>query len=707
MRKLIAFATLILFIVSFNAYSITRYVGGGGTPNYDDLQSAIDASNNGDVINVASGTYTTTSELTIDKEVTINGAKAGVSPVNNPARDRSTGESVLYLPDGISLLNQFISVEADNVVLNGLKILIMNNGCDACSLEAATDVQIRNCVFDLYHDDNDYFRAINVGWNCNDAQIVDNYISITVGFAEQFVYGITSDSRCNIDGNEVFLYCYEWWGRAFLGAGIIIDGDGGGWTDNSTINDNTIQGFATCIYFDGDGFSITNNTITEYGEYGLEIYGDDGDIQYNTFPDFTGVIDAFTPISISSGGFAGEISHNDFAVMAATIIYIENLTGSILYNNFTGAADLCLSIDESNGAAVNYNNFNGSYARAIYYEGGNALDATKNWWNEPLDADAHASIAIKITKNGAGDVFFSPWLYSGVDALPTVGFDPATPVHLACDPNASESLGDIFNRLPSGCYLRALTGTGNGDGTLAVPVSFTLIPEGGPLTIGYGGGLALLAGVQLTVRGGENVSMFSLSFSDGDSRLILADASSLIMTGNAALFWGDGWVATTGTGYVEADRSIVTNYFVGTADYRYMIGFFAAGHLRVRVEPYYGNNTASKCIWHIEDVDGTFSGDVWFFYPVGLAGKDFDTGDATIKYLSGGKWTSHDGAPHQTGPGGDGYYASIAEDVDHFSSWSVFGSIVIVPVLGEYGSAAFAGVLSLLGAWFILRKKFV
>jgi pectin methylesterase-like acyl-CoA thioesterase len=73
-------------IIPDNAMAITRYVGGTGPGNFTTIQSAIDASNNGDTVYVYNGTYS--EHLIINKTLSLVGEHRDTTNIQLGESDR-------------------------------------------------------------------------------------------------------------------------------------------------------------------------------------------------------------------------------------------------------------------------------------------------------------------------------------------------------------------------------------------------------------------------------------------------------------------------------------------------------------------------------------------------------------------------------------------------------------------------------------------
>jgi len=113
-RLLFLFSLLLMTAVVTWGQGNTITVGPSGA-DYTTIQAAINAASPGDIIQVAAGTYN--EQIVVNKSLDIRGVQYGVD-----ARNRSLTESIISGVSGL-LSTPLISIQANNVTLNGFKII--------------------------------------------------------------------------------------------------------------------------------------------------------------------------------------------------------------------------------------------------------------------------------------------------------------------------------------------------------------------------------------------------------------------------------------------------------------------------------------------------------------------------------------------------------------------------------------------------------
>lgn len=356
--------------ITVAAAPITRYVNtsgswGSNAPCYSTIQAAINASNKGDVIIVDAGTYT--EALIINKEVTILGPNAAVSP-NGGSR---VAEAVINLTAG----NRTINLFANNITIKGFEI---KNSANAGAImagnfsgfKAVTGITIeKNYLHDMsgsailcYITGSGTFQ-----WTITDNKISNTTLATYFGGGYGSGVKITKGTNCSITNNVLtnigFTGIDVWQMQTLTISGNTL----------TTLVDNGMQVVGT-----NSNLNITNNTITNanypsatLGQGGIKLFG--------------------SPTNLSVTG-----------------------------NTVTGCGS-AFAVEPNNnaaGASVNNNNFSGN-TYGVYHAGTGTLNATCNWYG----STSYANVASKIS----GTVTFVSFLVSGTDNdLATSGFQPAS-----------------------------------------------------------------------------------------------------------------------------------------------------------------------------------------------------------------------------------------------------------------------------------------
>ncbi|MCK4658612.1 MAG: right-handed parallel beta-helix repeat-containing protein [Phycisphaerae bacterium] len=405
----------------------------------DSIQDAIDASTNGDTINVTAGTYDLSAPISVDKSVTLTGntSTPGEVVVNAPTSG-STDNS-----------NSCFSVAANNVTIEGFRIQgalfgtgMQNAGvwmgapgaAGFCGLEISHN-EITNCGYGIYLiNAQDVEISNNEIWGMptcsgtwsgkgialygdhatttSDVQILNNEIH------DCKVYGIDLDHLAAgngpingwvnlgllIDGNKIYNN-----GGPFdqVGGRGAYDGSrgisSGGLETGVTICNNEFYGHTTgldsrwrydaCAIFvyEGKDWSITNNNVRD-GHRGVYIWGDGHEITAPVSDNNTGHVIEHNIIHGNAQGVV--IGHPSYPFQDNGAVCSVNSNG-FYDNNVTTWQDAPINVDPYGINVMDYPASAGS------------LDAQDNWWGD-ASGPSHSG-----NPEGDGDAVSDDTSYSG------------------------------------------------------------------------------------------------------------------------------------------------------------------------------------------------------------------------------------------------------------------------------------------------------
>ncbi len=398
--------------------------------------------------------------VVIDKSLTLEGAQAGVD-----ARGRSGAETIIEADDdaiGISI----ISAAGRVVVIDGLTVQNALHAISTPEPEPMADIIIvRN------------LRALNTG---------DFGISLT--FTKE-----TTVEYCYVEGARI------------------------------GINAGALEPFPPTVA------TFRNNEVVNV-RYGITGYLVDSLIEGNLVRDFpdegTGISGQFLNTDIKNNTVTG---YDDGAGISFAWHYgrklCENVAveGNTLTGNYIGLYVFDTQT-ELTGITVNFNNISGNSRYGVWNEGGETLDATRNWWGH-VSGPGRAG-------PGEGDrvstkVLYSPWLGAEPGSEPmTWGVDPTGLIQEAIDKAAA---GDTIIAA-EGKYEEELTITrsltlrsAHGEEVTAIVGSVSIELEAGTVLFG-----ADKAGFTVDADGGDFAIWLSI---DNGSELTITDNS---LTGAAA-----------------------------------------------------------------------------------------------------------------------------------------------------------------------------
>jgi parallel beta-helix repeat protein len=334
--------------------------------DYETIQEAIDAASDGDTIIVEAGLYD--ESVVIDKSLTLKGAQAGVD-----ARTRSGDETIIEPDNPDEETGIEITCDADRIiVIDGLTVQNARHGITAPEFitDVAADITVRNV------------RALNL-----------------VKFAISTAFTMEATVE----------YCYVKNAQYGINAGVY-------------------EPFPPVVA------SFRNNELVDT-EFGITGYLEDSLIEENVVMDFatggTGISGQFRNTEIKNNIVRGYV---DGAALTFEEHYARYLSENVNIegNTFTGNSLGIYVFDtqtELTGITVNFNNFDGNSWYGVWNEGGETLDATRNWWGDDSGPSGRGP--------GEGDdisskVIYSPWLGAEFGTEPmTWGVNPTISIQEA------------------------------------------------------------------------------------------------------------------------------------------------------------------------------------------------------------------------------------------------------------------------------------
>lgn len=373
MRKIISVLVALGLVLGFSLVTATPVAAHPGTTYYVStagndasgsgtagnpwrtIQYAIGQVSANDTIIVAAGSYK--ENVVIDKSLTLKGAQAGVD-----ARTRSGAETIIEPSEeeaGISI----ITTDGRVIVIDGLTVQngahgIINSDYVEAGLGVKADITVKNV------------RVLNPG---------------------EFGISLTFAVKTTVE------YCYVENAEIAINAGAVLPAP------------PTVA-------------SLKNNEVVN-SQFGITGYLKDSLIEGNLIRDFSnggvGISAQFLNTEIKNNTVTGyvkgtamtfEKSHHDRPIS-------ENVT--VKANSFTGnqrGIYVWPDQTELKGITVNFNNIADNSLSGVRNEGGETLDATRNWWG---DASGPSGEGPGQGDAVTGDVDFEPWLGAAIVTVKT------------------------------------------------------------------------------------------------------------------------------------------------------------------------------------------------------------------------------------------------------------------------------------------------
>ena len=502
--------------ITGNATNVNVTGSAGGA----EIQDAVDLSAAAGTVQIAAGTYTPSSTITVSNALTIQGAQAGVDPRPGTGSLRDeTDDTTETIIDGSGSLSRIFLIDADDVTLDGL---VITNGTGDL-VRSSNPVDNITVQYNIIHNStgDEGVQLANAG----NSTIQYNYIFDIEGDGANFDTASNSSIRFNEMRNI----------RSTNAAIFVDDSEAitieGNYLDLGHLNNN--DGIKV------NDFSGTYNTQTSY-------------IINNTVIDSLqdGITIGRSNVLVSGNDISGSSSNNGVIYVSETVDNVE-ITNNLIHDNLAAVTgtDTNYAIrigknpsDFPTNVIVRDNSIVNNDGLIFFAQNSQAnLDALRNWWGT-TDASVIAAGIVGVMDGGGntnGSIDFSTILNSGADTDGvTPGFQLDTSslsVHdFGSEPAAGSRIQNALDLLDDSgtLFIQGGTYTENVDTTATgTDMSVTLAPGNSPGQVTINGNLTLnaddvleleLNGTttgtgfdQLIINGTLNLGSASLNLIDG------------------------------------------------------------------------------------------------------------------------------------------------------------------------------------------------
>ncbi|MEQ8852381.1 hypothetical protein, partial [Gimesia sp.] len=516
--------------ISGNATNVNVLGSTGGA----EIQDAVDLSAAGGTAQIAAGTYTPSSTITVSNVLTIQGAQAGVDPRPGTGSLRDeTDDTTETIIDGSGSLSRIFLIDADDVTLDGL---VITNGTGDL-VRSSNPVDNITVQYNIIHNSTGD-EGVQLA-NASNSTIQYNYIFDIEGDGANFDTASNGSIRFN-----------EMRNIRSTNAAIFVDD-----SEAVTIEGNYLN-LGHLNNNDGikvNDFSGTYNTQTSYIINNTVI----GSLQ-------DGITVGRSNVVVSGNEVTGSSSNNGAIFVSETVDNVE-ITNNSIHDNLAAVSgtDTNYAIrigkdpsDFPTNVIVRDNSIVNNDGLIFFAQNSQAnLDALRNWWGT-TDASVIAAGIVGVMDGGGntnGPIDFSTILISVADTDGvTPGFQPDTSslsVHdFGSEPAAGSRIQNALGLLDDSgtLFIQSGTYTENVDTTsTGTDMSVTLAPGNSPGQVTINGNLTLnaddvlelelngtTAGTgfdQLIINGTLNLGSASLNLIDGydptegDQFLLLAN----------------------------------------------------------------------------------------------------------------------------------------------------------------------------------------
>jgi hypothetical protein len=492
------------FFVAGSALAATLTVGSSEFDNFTTIQDAVNEAADGDTINVAAGTYDLASAITVNKSITILGAKANIDPrLSNGGR---SGEESIIAGDTTAF-----DIQASDVEINGFTI------------ESSINNKSLNIVQES--DKDQYYNNINVSYN--------------VIYNTDYSGGTMNEAIKIRTGNSAYVaynYIYD---IPSPGDGINFDRVTDGIIEYNELRNQGSENAAIYVY-DSKGTDIIGNLVYDVDQNdGIKLGAKDGadanktgglikdNTVYNTTQD--GISIYMSNVTVEGNEVYNSTSENGAIYIAYAVSNIT-ITGNTVRDNTLNAAIKgnpgAITIGTAVDAAtviINYNKIYGNAPNNITNNAIDELNATNNWWGTAVAATIAAE---KIS----GLVIYDPYYID--EGMTILNSEIPTTVYVDDDYADGDSNGyyfgyDAFNTILEGINAVAENGTvnvatGTYDGAITINKPLTIKGAGSEETIIDAGAVLPVINID-----SSNVTLEGLKVANGNWGVGVRNASDI------------------------------------------------------------------------------------------------------------------------------------------------------------------------------------
>jgi hypothetical protein len=277
LKTIIAVATVAAAsLLTAEASAATRTVCSAGC-NFNRIQNAINASTNGDIIDIRAGTYT--ENITVTKTLTLQGPSSGTTATVRPAISAPTPPTCTAAQSLCTGASSIILVQADNVTIKRLTLDGNNPTISSGVTSTNIDVDARNGI--ITNNLVGVFTGLQVS-NVTVQNIYLRGIETSSTAQSALTFSFSANQVINVHGNANAIGIFNFGGSGTIDSNVVSGASGGIVANHSRstfITNNTVINAGSSIHSDNSGDlsgstadTIDSNTVQICDPNGFGVY---------------------------------------------------------------------------------------------------------------------------------------------------------------------------------------------------------------------------------------------------------------------------------------------------------------------------------------------------------------------------------------------------------------------------------------------------